>query len=254
MNSREPKTELVSPLARVLIYRGLLVVILSVALSCGGPNSTGAPDATTREVQTPTPTPINPQALLEQSGAAMTDLESFHFRLEHNTGGTPLVQNLSLISADGYVAKPNKLSLEFTGSVGNFAMRGNLITVDGRTFMTNPLNDEWQTLQGQVSPLAFFDPAKGISGMMSQVTGPTVTEVHANEIHLVGRLPVSALAPLFGTTADGVINIELTINTPDLYLTKVVLDGRITETELDGVVRTITLDQFNEPTIIEPPR
>ena len=251
VKSRALRTEAIGPLASGLIYLGLLVAMLSMGLSCSGPYSAGAPDG---EVPAPTPTPINPQAILDLSGAAMTSLESFHFKLEHNTGGTLLAQNLSLISVDGYVVKPDKLSLEFTGSLGNFAMRGKLIAIADQTFMTNPLNDEWQELQDQVSPLAFFDPAKGISSMMSQVTGPTVSEIHTHEVHLAGRLPASALSPLFGATADGVINVELTIGTPDFYLTKVVLEGRITEAELDGVVRTITLDQFNESITIEPPR
>lgn len=236
-----------------LSWIGLLMVVLLAGPSCGGPAGPEVGVTPAREAVTPTPTPINPQAVLEQSGAAMTTIRSFRFRLEHNTYGTPMAQNLILMSVKGHVIKPDKLSLEFVGSLGNFAMRGNVITIGDQTFMTNPLNDEWQVLRDQVSPLAFFDPAQGISAMMSQVTEPVVLDLHRNEVHIGGRLPASALSPLFGQTSDGVIDVELTISLQDSYLTEVVLDGRITEAEPEGVVRTIVLDQFNDPTVIEPP-
>ena len=251
--SSSPKTDGMAPIATRLAYISLLVVILSVGLSCSSPDGAEVTGAPTKAAPIPTPTPINPQAALDRSGTAMAGLDTFHFRLEHSTGGTPLAQNLIITSTDGYVARPDRLSLEFTGSFGNFAMRGKLITIGDETFITNPLNDEWQVLQDQVSPLAFFDPAQGISRMMSQVTGPTILDIHAKEIHIGGQLPASALSPLFGATAGGIIDVELTIDLRNSYLTKVVLDGRITETELDGIVRTIVLDQFNQPTKIEPP-
>ncbi|MDA1227122.1 MAG: LppX_LprAFG lipoprotein [Chloroflexi bacterium] len=237
-----------------LKYVVLMAILLSISLSCSGPTGAGLSDTITKDVLTPTPTPINPQAVLDQSGTAMASLESFHFDLQHSTGGTPLAANLLLISAEGYVEKPDRLAVEFTGSVGRFAMRGSLITIGDRTFMTNPLNDEWQVLQDQVSPLAYFDPAKGISSMMSQVTAPTLLAIHSKEVHIGGRLPATALSPLFGPTADGSIDVEMTIDLSESYLTKIMLDGPVTETEMAGVVRTIVLDQFNEPTSIEPPQ
>jgi len=238
------------------IFLTLLLVILITALSCSSPNDSDVIedfDVAAKVALTATPTPINPQAVLDQSGKVMNDLQSFRFGLEHNTGGTPLGQGLILISTEGFVVKPDKLSLKFVGSAGNFVMRGDVITIGDKTFMSNPLNDEWQVLQGQVSPLAYFDPALGISSMMSRVTDVTVLEMHNSEMHIGGILPASALAPLFGPTTDESIEVELTIDLQNSYLTKVILKGRITATELDGMERTIELGDFNEPKVIEPP-
>ena len=232
------------------------MVILIMTLSCSKQNATDAIEDSNEAPKiafTITPTPINPKAILDQSGKVMNDLQSFHFGLEHNTGGTPLAQGLILVSTEGFVVKPDKLSLNFVGSAGNFVIRGDVITIGDKTFMSNPLNDEWQVLQGQVSPLAYFDPALGISSMMSRVTNVSVLELHNSEIHIGGELPASALGPLFGATTDESINVELTIDLQKSYLIEVILKGRITATELDGMERTIELSNFNEPKAIEPP-
>lgn len=249
------KTSVMPPRLCRLISPSFIFVMLmlAAALSCNGAEKPEAPSSPNLVVHTPTPTPINPQAVLDQSGIVMNALQSFHFRLEHNTSGTPLAPSLILISTEGYVVKPDKLSLSFVGSAGNFAMRGDVITIGTQTYMSNPLNDEWQVLEGQVSPLAYFDPALGISSMMSQITSVTVLEVHSDEIHIGGHLPASALSPLFGPTTDGSIQVELTIDLHNSYLTDAKLIGRITETEVDGVERTIELDEFDEPVVIEPP-
>ena len=244
------------PISKSPILPTLLLVVLVTALSCSSPNDTNSIEdsgVAAKVALTATPTPINPQAVLDQSGEVMNDLQSFSFGLEHNTGGTPLAQGLILISTEGFVIKPDKLSLKFVGSAGNFVMHGDVITIGDKTFMSNPLNDEWQVLQGQVSPLAYFDPALGISSMMSRVTDVTLLEIHNSELRIGGKLPASALAPLLGPTTDGSIEVELTIDLQSSYLTKVILKGRVTETELDGMERTIELGDFNEPKTIAPP-
>ena len=238
------------------IFLQILLVILITTLSCSKQNDTDTIENSNegpKAALTATPTPINPKAILDQSGKVMNDLQSFRFGLEHLTGGTPLAQGLILISTEGFVVKPDKLSLNFVGSAGNFVIRGNVITIGDKTFISNPLNDEWQVLQGQVSPLAYFDPALGISSMMSRVTNVAVLKLHNSEVHIGGKLPASALAPLFGPTTDESIDVELTIDLQKSYLTEVILKGRITATELDGMERTIELSNFNEPKVIEPP-
>jgi hypothetical protein len=49
------------------------------------------------------------------------------------------------------------------------------------------------------------------------------------------------------------VDAVLTIDASTFFLTKAVLSGRVTATEPDGVVRTITLSEFNEPLRIVAP-
>jgi hypothetical protein len=49
------------------------------------------------------------------------------------------------------------------------------------------------------------------------------------------------------------VEAELTIDAKTLFLTEAILTGRVTATEPDGVIRTITLSKFNQPlTIVAP--
>ena len=244
-------------LGQKLLFPAVMVLVLA-AHACSRSQSPPVPDGTgpvSTATPSPTPTPINPQALLELSGKTMEGLDSFHFHLEHENGGTPLVQNLVLLEADGDVVRPDKISLEFAGSVGNFAVKATLITLGDETYMTNPLTGDWETLPAGVSPLSFFNPTQGISAMMSQVQRATLLSSSKDTYRIGGALPAQALASLFGATVEGsTISVELEIDARDFYLLEAVLDGRITSSEPEGVARIIKLSRFNEPVVIEPPQ
>ena len=50
------------------------------------------------------------------------------------------------------------------------------------------------------------------------------------------------------------MQVQLTIDVDTLFLKRAVIEGRATATEPDGVVRTITLSNFNESVSIQPPQ
>ncbi len=226
----------------------VLVSAIAVVLiaACGD----SVPDATA----TPTPLPPDPAEVLRLSGSATADLSSFHFRLDHEGGGTPLAANLTITEADGDVVSPDKIAIEFAGIVGAFAVRSSLVTIGEDSYMTNPLTGAWEAVPRDVSPLGFFDPHLGIGSMLTRVRAPVLLSTGKDEHRVGGDLPVDALRPLIGAQAEGTtVRVELTIDAATGYLTKAVLDGRATASEPDGVVRIITLSRFNESFVIEPP-
>ena len=222
------------------------MVVVSVT-ACGGAST---PVATA----TPTPVPPDPAELLRISGGATSDLDSFHFRLDHRGGGTPIAPNLTITEADGDVVSPDKIAIDFAGTLGAFAVRSSLVTIGEDSFMTNPLTGKWEAVPRNVSPLGFFDPRVGIGSMLTRVQAPVLLSTGKDEHRVGGDLPVDALRPLLGPQTEGTtVRVELTIDAVTNYLTKAVLDGRATASEPDGVVRIITLSRFNESLIIEPP-
>ena len=159
--------------------------ILLFTLACGSGN--GAPEATPvpsptpspaptpspTPTPTPTPVPFDPTTVLERSGKAMQDLESFRFELTHNEGGTEFIPALVVEEALGEVVKPDRLSLKFSGTFGgSYAIKSTLVSVGGTTYMTNPLTGTWQEMDDTVSPLGFFNPTVGIAAMMLQLEEP----------------------------------------------------------------------------------
>ena len=184
----------------------------------------------------------------------MSALKSFRFRIEHSDeGGTPLAQGMTLTDASGTVANPDRLALDFVGVAGSFAVKGNLIAIGDEVYMTNPLSGEWHAASA-INPLEFFNPSQGIAEILSQVQDATLISQDAAEYRIGGTLPADALSPLFGDTeAQSKVDVTLSIDKPRLYLTKATLEGRITPMEADGIVRTITLSEFDEPVEIAVP-
>ena len=238
-----------------------LILLVAAALligsqACGKSSPAASPTPLpATATPTPSPTPINPQALLRKSGEVMEGLNSFHFRLAHRNGATPLLPNLVIDEAEGDIVKPDMLEVEFSGSFGGFFVRSGLVTLGELSYMTNPLTGRWESVPADVSPLGFFNPRRGISAMMSRVSDasllPSDSEVH----RIKGTLPAEALAPLLGTTVQGtMVEVEMTIDKRELYLLEAVFHGRVTPTEPGGVVRVISLSQFDEPTNIEAPQ
>ena len=165
-----------------------------------------------------------------------------------------MTETLTVTEADGTVVSPDGVSVEFAGTLGNFAVRSSLITLGDDSYMTNPLTGAWEQVAREVSPLGFFDPQRGIGSMMTEVESPSLVEKSDEAFVIEGDLPVEALEPLLGGLTEGnTVNVRLTIDSDSLFLKQAILDGRVTATEPDGVVRTITLSEFNEQVTIEPP-
>ena len=227
-------------------------LLLALALLAYGCEEESPPPT---PVPTATPTPINPQAILDECGNAMSALASYRFHIEHDdNGGTPIAQGMTLTVASGSVAVPDRLAVDFSGTAGSFAVKGSLIAVGDEVYMTNPLSGEWHAVSSALNPLEFFDPSQGIADILAQVQDPTLISHDASEYRIGGRLPADALAPLFGETEpQSSVNVTLTIDRTRLHLTRARLEGRITPTEADGLVRTITLSEFDEPLDIAAP-
>lgn len=233
------------------LLRWLIPPLLLALLAYGCADT--SPPAT--PVPTATPTPINPQAILDECGNAMSALASYRFHIEHDdNGGTPLAQGMTLTVASGSVAVPDRLAVDFSGTAGSFAVKGSLIAVGEDVYMTNPLSGEWHAVSSALNPLEFFDPSQGIADILAQVQDPTLISHDASEYRIGGTLPADALAPLFGETEpQSNVDVTLAIDKADLHLIQARLDGRITPTETDGLVRAITLSEFDEPVDIAAP-
>lgn len=236
--------------------RGLLAFAL-IALAAASIFALAGCDLASQEptpTPVPTPTPINPAVLLAESGDAMNALRTFRFKLAHNKDGTPLADGISVTDAEGSVVSPDRISVDFSGVFGGFAIRSGIIAIGANGYMTNPLTGEWESVAAEVSPLAFFEPQTGIGAMMRSVESPTLVS-SSDGVHIVeGGLAVSVLAPILGGAAtDGDVRVELTVAADSLLLEKAVITGRVTASEADGVIRTITLWDFDAPITINPP-
>ena len=249
----------------------MIAALLLVITACGRASPpeasavltpTATPSATPKPSPTPlpppTPTPINPEVTIKQSGQVMEGLKYFHFHLYHENGGMELLPGLVIEDVSGDVVNPDRLSVAFTGKYSKgYAVRASLITLGNDSYMTNPLTGQWEAWDTGVSPLGFFSPAKGIKSMIARLAQvyQIKDEGQKPEVYRFGGvLATEALSPLVGATVEGaVVRVELTIDANDLYLLQAKIAGRVTPTDIESVVRVITLSAFNEPVAIEAP-
>jgi lipoprotein LprG len=159
----------------------------------------------------------------------------------------------------GDVVKPDKLKLSWEGTFQGFFVSAQLITLEGETYMTDPITGRWGPLSGDVNPLGFFDPAVGIASIMSDLTDVSLMAVETvggvPTYRMKGELPSRSLAPLLGSVApDLMVDAEAWIGVEDMYLHQVVFRGRVTSEDAEDISRTIKLSNFNQPVSIEAPK
>ena len=133
-------------------------------------------------------------------------------------------------------------------------MRASLIAIGESSFISNPITGEWEPVPAEVSPLGFFEPTRGVSEIMGRIEGPRLISNEDDSYAISGTIASEGLASLFGAVEEGnSVDINVVIDATSLFLLEARLEGRITASEEDGVIRIITLSNFNKPVEIELP-
>jgi lipoprotein LprG len=106
--------------------------------------------------------------------------------------------------------------------------------------------------------LSVFDPNTGVAAIIRGMTN--VTKLDDEEVdgvpsyHLRGRIDSGDLSSITGSSVIGVaIDTEIWIGHEDFFVRLIKLEGKITESEVPGIVRTLRLSNFNEEVSIELP-
>lgn len=201
---------------------------------------------------------LTPAEILTKSYDAMQAAKSFHFVLAHEGGGTPIGSGIEMTDVNGDIVRPDKLSAEITGSFMGSTVNASLVTADGKTMMTNPLSGKWEEVPTTFQALSVFDPGTGIGAIVKDLAnGSLQAEEKIGDVqcyHIKGDLATPSLAPLTGTTAkDGTVAAEVWIAKDSFTVQQVKLTGKITDSEKDGIVRTLTISNYGKDVTITLP-
>lgn len=189
--------------------------------------------------------------VLTKSYDSMQAAKSFHFAMEHDTGGTPISKDIIMTKLAGDIASPDKLQATINGTYAGTAIEVKLVTVSGKTYMTNPISGLWEVAPDSFKVLSVFDPSNGVAAIIKGLTDATNAgdeKVGSSQCyHLKGDVLSETLAPLTGTTATGAkIGTEVWIDKKTFLVQQVKLTGKITDTEADGITRTLTFSNYNK--------
>ena len=165
----------------------LLVVLLlaSFCLSvpaCGDDTKASRPDAA---------------QLLQRATAATQAVKSFHFKLSHENGATPMPLNLQLTSAEGDVVVPDRLQADIRAKASSLSASLKVVSIGDRTWITNPFSRRWQLLPN-ASLRDIADPARLVTSLLSGLSEPAFVgqdEVEGTKTHhLTATVDAAALA------------------------------------------------------------
>ena len=207
---------------------------------------------------TTTPAPITASEIIASSSEQMQSIDSFHFELEQEGGGTPIAMGLEMTSAVGDVARPDKLQTTISGTVAGMFIEVQIINIGEDIYMTNPLSHKWELLPAQFSILKVFNVNTGIGAVIKGIKD--LARLDDGEVdgvpcyHLSGSIESETLRPITITSIEGAsIPIQIWIGKDDFLPRSISLEGKITEAEAEGIVRTLTLSNFNAAVSIEAP-
>ena len=201
---------------------------------------------------------LTPEDVLLKSYESMQSASSFHFTMEHSTAGTPISKNILMTNLSGDIVSPDKMQAKIVGTYSDMAIEVDLVTVGNQTYMTNPISGAWELAPAAFQVLNVFDPGTGVAAIIKGLTDVTALDDEkvgkTNCYHLSGNVLSEDLAPLTGTTATGVkVGTEVWISKKTLLVQQIKLTGKITDTEDDGITRTLTFTNYNKDINIELP-
>ncbi|MFO8102375.1 MAG: LppX_LprAFG lipoprotein [Dehalococcoidia bacterium] len=234
---------------KLTLSAGLMAIILLAACGGGG------------EAPSTEPLPsLSAEEIIAQASPRLDELDSFHFKLSEEGGGTPIAMGLKMLTAEGDIIPPDRMNMRIEAEWFGQFVEAKLVTVGTITYMTNPINGKWELLDEDFTAITLFQPDTGIKAVMESVTGLCRLDAEKTGgtlcFHLKGDIDSMVLdAIAVGHAAGGLsVDTDIWIGSQDFLLRKVVFDGRITEEEDEGIVRTLELSRFNEPMEVELPK
>lgn len=200
--------------------------------------------------------------ILADASARLAEVESLHFTLDID-GETFIdeTQAIQLVSAEGDLARPDKVVVEFKISLfGASTVSIKMVTIGEDSWTTDLITGNWGDAPPEFgyNPSVLYDNQNGLGPVMGKVESPELhetEEVNDREAYrITGTVADDVIGPLTAGTMTGEsVEIELWIDveTHDLLRVKVV------EPESDDKEHPATwelnLSRFNEKVTIEPP-
>ncbi len=265
----------------------IIVVGLLLLGACGETAvPTPTPTATATPTLTPTPSPTpepvtggveatpmtstsltpgtSPEEILESLLAIFADeAEPFHFevdaKIDTNVSGLALSIPLRV---GGDFQPPDRVRASLSVSLGVISVQNETISIEGRTYTTDPISGEWQVISA--APSLLTSPAALLGMVQPAIESLELVGVESLDgievVHIRGDISGGA----FGSPSSAA-RIDVWSSVDDLRVRKVEIDGRVSLADLgEGLPGGITLDSaqleltllvsdYGKPVTIEAP-
>ena len=249
MELKSRPTNSLSSWERVGVRAALALLLAALLVACGGePTATPAPS----------PTPVDPKAELRRTVERLLALESVSFVLDQTVGSTILTPGIEMTRAYGNVVIPGKFDVTVEAQAGNLYVELGMASVDGVTYMTNPITGQWAVVPAEAIPINLLTLGDTLAGIVEAVQEPELlgetTLEDLDVYHVRGSILSEDLRELVPNADAGhPVALEVFVERESGILRQAIITGQVTDDDVPDAVRVLTLDDVNQPITIEPP-
>lgn len=231
----------------------LLALFATVAL----PFLTAACSDDDDDAADPTAEVVDPAAVLSAAADRMVQSQRFHFLLEHENGGTPIVLGLEMTRAEGDVDGTERLSVDVEAEFGPLGVDVSVIILEDESWITNPLTGRWQ--REDISVSSVFDAAEGVTALLRSASQPVLAgeeRISGVPVYRIDALVESGDLTIFSEDAEAGRSLPASawIGVEDPLVYRLEVTGPVVPGDDEDIVRRIELSRFDEDVEIEPPR
>ena len=234
------------------VRAGLCAIAAAIALmvvACGQ-----------EQLATPLPsaTPVDPKAELRRTVDRLLDLQSVSFVLEHTVGATVLTSGIEMRRAYGNVVIPGKFDVTVEAQAGNLYIELGAASIDGVTYMTNPITGQWAETPPESIPINLVTLGSTLAGIVEAVRAPELRGEAvwdgAGVYQIGGSIRSEDLRELVPNAAGGyAVGLEVWLEREGGMLRRATITGRVTGDDAAEAQRVLTLDDVNRAITITPP-
>ena len=171
---------------------------------------------------------IPPAEVITRAGEAMLQAPSFHFKIDLSGKSVVLnrVTQLSLRSAEGDFARPDRMGVHLKVLLAVAAAELDMIALGNEQYVTNVLTQKWEVLPPEFgfNPAVMFDPQVGLEQLLLKVGLENAHWISVepldgkNVYHVQGSISGERLQGMSGgLIGKGPVDVDLWID-PDTSL------------------------------------
>tara|TARA_Y100000758_G_scaffold19637_1_gene13649 strand:+ start:1353 stop:2039 length:687 start_codon:yes stop_codon:yes gene_type:complete len=203
---------------------------------------------------------IDPGPAMSQVVAQLLALESASFTLDHLEGSTILVPGVLMTKVSGEVLIPGRFSItvEAESELPKSYIEISIITIDDTAYMTDILSGRWNQISADSLPFNLSGLGQTLADIVEAVQEPMVIGQERlgdlDTLHIKGQIASEDLSELVPGAGQGfTVQLELWLDQSQGLLQQVHIIGRVVPTDKTNTLRQLTLEDINQPVVIEPP-
>ena len=224
------------------------LVVVGVISACSSTTPTEPPDRLPEIENT-----------MRQAVDQLLALKSAAFSLEHLEGATVLLPGVLMTKVSGVISVPGrfKVTVEAESEFPKSYLEIGVITIEDAAYMTDIFTGRWNKISAEALPFNLSGLGQTLAGIVESVQQPRAVRAErvngVDTVLIKGQIISENLSELVPGSADGFpVELEFWLDREGL-LQQVLIIGRVVATDIPETVRKLTLENINQPVVIEPP-